>query len=124
MHIHNRHVSRTTLIEFSLPEIGQNQSSVQQDAWENMEVVKERASSCVRLCISLGNDLEEGGYDEIRKEYSPLVHNVLAGVQPRVITGYATLLWFTSKVCILKIRCTEVVLYIKDSGPSLARNTN
>ena len=74
---------------------------------------------CGAMYYSLGNDLEEGGYDEIRKEYSPLVHNVLAGVQPRVITGYATLLWFTSKVCILKIRCTEVVLYIKTLVPLL-----
>ena len=104
IHIHNRHVSRATLIEFSLPEVGQNQSLMQQDTWENMEIIKEKASSCVGLCIGLGHALEGGGYEEIRKDYSPLVQNVLMGTQPRVITGYATLLWFTSKVHIAHVK--------------------
>ena len=30
--------------------------------------------------------------------YAPLVERVLPKVQPCVVTGYATLLWFTSKV--------------------------
>ena len=51
------------------------------------------------LCIYMGKKLEEGGYNEIREEFAPLVEKALPRVQPRVVTGYATLLWFTCKVC-------------------------
>lgn len=40
----------------------------------------------------------EGGYKEIRENFAPLVEKVLPSVQPSVVTGYATLLWFTSKI--------------------------
>ena len=66
--------------------------------WDNLEAIKDGASSCVGICIGLGKQLEETGYQEIRESFAPLVQKVLLGVQPRVITGYATLLWFTSKV--------------------------
>ena len=93
-----RHVSRTTLIQFSSPEIGCEQSLDEQEVWENLEVIKGKASSCIGMCIGLGHRLEEGGYDEVRTRYVPIVQDVLTGTQPRVISGYATLLWFTSKV--------------------------
>ena len=94
----HRHVSRSTLIHFSSPEIGDDQSADEQEVWDNLEAVKDRASSSVGLCIGLGKQLEETGYKEIREEVTPTVQAVLSGVQPRVVTGYATLLWFTSKV--------------------------
>lgn len=102
----HRHVSRRVLIEFFQPEIGANQSVNEQEIWDNLEVIKENASSCVGLCLSLGKRLEEGGYKEIREEFAPLVEKALPKVQPRVVTGYATLLWFTSKVNI----CMYVML--------------
>ena len=86
------------MIEFSQPEIGANQSIEKREIWDNLEVIKENASNCVGLCIYLGKKLEEEGYKEIRETYSPLVERVLPKVQPRVVMGYATLLWFTSKV--------------------------
>lgn len=91
-------MSRTTLIEFSLPEIGGDQTADEREMWDNLEDIKDRASSCVGLCIGLGDQLEQVGYKDIREHFSPLVEGVLPGVQPRVITGYATLLWFTSQV--------------------------
>ena len=102
----HRHVSRTILNEFSQPEIGANQSVEERELWDNLEVIKEKASSCVGLCISLGKKLEEGGYKEIREEFVPPVEKALPRVQPRVVTGYATLLWFTSKVNNI---CTHVM---------------
>lgn len=93
-----RHVSRSTLIEFSLPEIGHDQSVDEQEVWDNLELIKDKASGCIGLCIRLGHMLEEEGYKDIRTSYAPSVQQALAGVQPRVITGYATVLWFTSKV--------------------------
>jgi hypothetical protein len=88
-------VSRTIPIELSKPEIGANQSVEEREIWDNFEVIKDKASSCVG--ISPGQKLE-GGYKEIRENFAPLVEKVLPSVQPSVVTGYATLLWFTSKV--------------------------
>ena len=98
-----RHVSRSALIEFSLPEIGHDQSVEEQEVWDSLELIKDKASSCIGLCIRLGHMLEEEGYKDIRTSYAPTVQEALTGVQPRVITGYATVLWFTSKVLILGI---------------------
>ena len=47
--------------------------------------------------LVLEKQLEETGYQEIRESFAPLVQKVLLGVQPQVVTGYATLLWFTSR---------------------------
>lgn len=93
-----RHVSHCTLIEFSLPEIGHDQLVDEQEVWDNLELNKDKASGCIGLCIHLGHMLEEEGYKDIRTSYAPSVQQALAGVQPQVITSYATVLWFTSKV--------------------------
>ena len=94
--------------------------------WDDLEVIKDRASSCVGLCIALGNRLEDG-YKEIQEEFAPVVEKVLPRVQPRVITGYATLLWFTSKVlfnytsawvdCIINSN-TMIMQLLQESGLS------
>ena len=94
----HRHVSRTVLIEFALPEVGHSQSIKEQEVWDDMETLKEGASSSIGLCIGIGQALEDEGYKEIREKFTPTVQRVLPQVQPRAILGYATLLWFTSKV--------------------------
>ena len=86
-----RHASRCVLIEFSLPEVELDLTMDEQEVWDNLEVTKDEASSCVGFCIGLGSTLEGEGYKEIRERFVPVVHTVLTGVQPRVITGYAIL---------------------------------
>ncbi len=91
-------MSRTTLIEFSLPEIAMDASLLERELWDDLEEIKNAASATAGLCVSLGMTLEETGFREIREKFTPLVQASLKGAQPRVVTGYATLLWFTSKV--------------------------
>jgi len=67
-----RHVSRSTLIEFSLPEIGHDQSVDEQEVCDNLELIKDKASGCIGLCIRLGHMLEEEG----AKTSVPHMHRV------------------------------------------------
>lgn len=55
------------LIEFSQRDIGANQSLEEREIWDNLEVIKDKASSCIDISIYLGQNLEEGGYKEIRE---------------------------------------------------------
>lgn len=86
------------LINFSLPEIGDEQTEGELLAWQELEGTWGAASSCVGFLISLGAILEKDGFDEIRDTFVPRVQLVLPGVFPRIVPGYATLMWFTSKV--------------------------
>ena len=54
----------------------------------------------VGYLISLEKILKERGFTEIDEEFLPKVDQVLPGVLPRAVAGYAMLMWFTSKVCV------------------------
>ena len=44
----------TVVTEFALPEVGHSQSIREQEVWDDMETVKEGASSSMGLCIRIG----------------------------------------------------------------------
>jgi len=99
MTIHScRHVSRCLLIKFPLPELGDEQTEGELTAWHDLEETWEASSSCVGYLVSLGDMLEREGFEEIMATFVPKLQLLLQGVQPHVIPGYATLMWFTSKV--------------------------
>lgn len=57
------------------------------------------ASRAVGFVIRLGYELCETGFDEIRREFYPYVRDTLQSLcHPRILLGFSTLLWFTSKV--------------------------
>lgn len=57
------------------------------------------ASRAVGYIIHLGHLLKESGFVEIRTNVYPFVKGALGGLcHPRVIMGYAIMLWFTYKV--------------------------
>ncbi len=75
-------MSRTTLIEFSLPEIAMDASLQERELWDDMEDIKCAASATAGLCVAIGKKLEETG---IREEFTPFVQASLKGAQPRVV---------------------------------------
>ena len=59
-----------------------------------------KASSCIGFAISLGEKFVKEGIQDINKNIFPRLKAMLPeGVWPRVVPGYATLLWFTEQVC-------------------------
>lgn len=87
-------MSRCLLIKFSLPEIG-GCLSEEQEAWNQLDYLWMKASSCIGYVISLEDALEKEGFNN---EFVPNVQTFLQGCLPRVVLGYAILMWFTSKV--------------------------
>ena len=66
--------------------------------WDNFEIIKDEASSCVGICIGLGSSLEEEGYKDSTSKYAPLVREVLTDTQPRVVIEYGTLTYKVSNL--------------------------
>ena len=63
------------------------------------KIVKESAPKCIGFSISLGKTFVEEGMSDIDHKIFPKLKKMLpGGVWPRVVPGYATLLWFTEKV--------------------------
>ena len=88
------------IIPFSDPPLGQDLSVEELEVFSSLPDIFERASHSVGFIIQLGHEIKERGFDEIRREMYPFVKNALGGVcHPRVIVGYAIMLWFTYKVC-------------------------
>jgi hypothetical protein len=86
------------MIPFHLPEVGKN---LTEEEWDELRKKMKEASSFVGAAVRLGEVLEEEGFLCIRREFVPVVQKTLQDCQPRIISGYATVLWFTSKVSIL-----------------------
>ena len=99
-YISYRHASRTVMVPFHLPEVGKNLSEEEEEEWDEIHHKMKEASSFVGMAINLGKVLEEEGFQSIRRDFVPAVQEVLRDCQPRIISGYATVLWFTSKVSI------------------------
>ena len=83
---------------FSFPEIGGCSHLQEQNAWETIPGQWEQASSSIGHIISLENDLCTTGFQDIDRYFLPKVQQQLKGCHTRVMLGYATLMWFTSKV--------------------------
>lgn len=74
-------------------------SEQEQEEWDCICEKMQEASSFVGNAIKLGSLLDNEGFGQIRAEYVPMLQDVLGDqCQPRVISGYATVLWFTAKV--------------------------
>ena len=62
-----------------------------------------QASSAAGFIIHLGHVFKESGVSAIRRDVYPFVKSALRGLcHPRVLMGYAVMLWFTDQVCINK----------------------
>ena len=70
----------------------------EKEEWDELRQKMKEASSFIGKAIKLGEVLEEEGFQCIRREFVPAVQRILHDCQPRIISGYATVLWFTSKV--------------------------
>ena len=72
------------------------------------------ASGCIGNVVSLGNKFIEENMAELDRDLVPYLKDTFGtSVLPRVISGYATLLWFTKEVSNFKIKhliciCTVV----------------
>ena len=78
--------------------IGNRQTTEEISVCQELDEIWSASSSCVGYLVSLGKALQEEGFKEIRNEYVPRIQEALGGILPRVIPGYATLMWFTAKV--------------------------
>ena len=95
----NRYSSRALLIPFCLPSVGpQNEEESMQ--FQKLMEIRDNCSSAVGWAVSLGKVFRESGRDEIASRMRPLMQQLLPFVDPRLITGYAVLLYFCEKVCI------------------------
>ena len=88
------------LINFSLPEIGDD---AELEAWKDLQTSWDKAGSCVGYIVSLEQMLQCEGFKEINVKYVPKVKKSLKGCLPRVLPGYATLMWFTEKVKLIVV---------------------
>ena len=73
-----RHVSRCLLINFSLPEIGDERTEEELMAWQELEGTWEASSSCVGCMVSLGSIVERDGFEEIKRIFIPKVQQLSA----------------------------------------------
>lgn len=89
------------MVPFHLPEVGKNLTEEEEEEWDELRQKMKEASSFIGTAIKLGEVLEEEGFQCIRREFVPVVQEILQECQPRIISGYATVLWFTSKVSVL-----------------------
>ena len=90
------------MIPFNNPPLGEKRTVEDLEVLASLNNIFNEASRSVGFMITLGNVLDENGFDEIRREFHPFVSKHFSGIcHPRIIFSYATLLWFTSKVCVL-----------------------
>ena len=104
-----RHVSRCLLIKFGLPEIGGCLDEDEQEGWNKLHHLWEKASSCIGYLVSLEDVLEKEGFKEIDGTFLPKVQSLFKGCLPRTILGYAILMWFSSKVTTIDHACTNSI---------------
>ena len=103
MHNLCRYYTRVVIIPFNNPPLGEKHTVEDLEVLASLNDLMHQASRSVGFMITLGNVLDEDGFDEIRREFHPFVSKHLSGIcHPRIIFGYATLLWFTSEVCVLR----------------------
>lgn len=82
------------MIEFATPQL----STTVADYTKLPELMKD-ATSCIGFSISLGERFLTSGITDIDTVIFPKLRGLLPqGVWPRVVPGYATLLWFTEQV--------------------------
>ena len=96
MNSHPRYSSRA-LISFSGPSIGPT-TEEDSKAFSLLAEAQREASSAIEWAISLGKAFSNGGEEDVSSRINPAVRAQLPGVDPRLCTGYACLLYFAEKV--------------------------
>lgn len=66
-------------------------------------------SSAVGWVISLGKLFEEEGKGDVSSSLLPSVREAMPGVDPRLCTGYACLLYFAEKVLTVSIVIVAII---------------
>ena len=92
----NRYSSRVLLIPFKKPSVGP-ENQIESSAFNEIAIVLKGASSAVGWAISLGNVFKEE-IEYLQGDLCKRVRERLPGVDSRLITGYATCLYFAEKV--------------------------
>ena len=78
-------------------------------AFTNLTHIHKSASSAIGWVIGLANDFYQGGLEDINNRILPTVHEQLTGINPRLCTGYACLLYFAEKVKLLQLHFITVM---------------
>ena len=91
------------MIEFENPQLSTTVTQLPQ--------LMKDASACIAFMISLGKRFVDKGIADIDKKILPKLKKLLPeGVWPRVVHGYATLMWFTEQVHIPSVHvCLWIV---------------
>ena len=85
------------VIPFSLPKVGPtNLEEIK--SFQSLKKLRRAAGSSIAWCISLGHIFTSTAKDVIGGSLLPKVHLSLRGMDPRMITGYAVLLFFAKQV--------------------------
>ena len=89
------------MIEFAAPQLGVSMSE-----YTKLPQLITEATAAIGFSISLGHKFIHEGISEIDDHIFPKLKEMLPeGVWPRVVPGYATLLWFTEQVkCLSKTK--------------------
>ena len=85
------------MIPFSKPSIGPKCEGDNQ-AFTMLTAAQQQASSAIGWVIGLGKLFEESSDRDIPNRLLPAVREALPGVDSRLCTGYACLLFFAEKV--------------------------
>ena len=103
-----RYASRCLLIEFGLPQLSTTLAD-----YTDLPDLLSGATRSIGFMISLGEMFLMEGISEIDGTIYPKLKDMLPeGIWPRVVPGYATLLWFTEKVIfgMYKIICNYLFM--------------
>ena len=109
------------IIPFADPPLSQDLSAEELEVFSSLPGIFEQASRAVGFIIHLGHVLKAVGFGEIRTQVYPFVKDTLGGVcHPRVLMGYAIMLWFTYKVIVylprINISKTAMLTLLKVPG--------
>ena len=85
------------MVPFSKPSIGPT-TEEESEAFGLLVETQRAASSAVRWIISLGKEFVQCGRRDVSSRLLSSVRVSLNGVDPRLCTGYACLLYFAEKV--------------------------
>lgn len=102
----HRYSSRALMIPFSQPSIGPKDEEASR-AFSALAGAQRAASSAVGWAISLGQHFSEDAEEEVSRRLTTAVRARMPGTDPRLVTGYACLLYFAEKVAVaINLFCT------------------
>ena len=101
----SRYASRAVMIEFSLPQLDPSVTE-----YTNLPALMENSVKSIGFLISLGKRFVTSGITEIDEVLTPRLKMMLPkGIWPRIVPGYALLLWFAYQVM---NDCINIHVYI------------